>query len=103
MSVPVWYFTLTGALWGAIGLGLAIGLYLGRRWASVLTRWLSLVFVAWYWIDRYLFVKTDFARGSTVAAIVASIVCLIAIFWILLSSKAALYFDTKSLIKETSS
>lgn len=102
MSVPAWYFTLTGVLWGTIGLGLAIGLYNGRSWASILTRWFSLVFVAWYWLDRFLFVKTDFARGSTPAAIAASTICLIAIFGILLRPNVASYFDTNSLVKETS-
>jgi hypothetical protein len=97
LSVPTWYFSITGALWGGIGLALSIGLYTGRRWASILTRWLSLVYVAWYWLDRLLFVKTDYARGSTVATIGASILGLSVILWTLLRPKAVIFF------KETSS
>lgn len=96
MSVPVWYFSVTGVLWGTIGLVLTIGLYVGRPWASVLTRWLSLAFVLWYWLDRLLFVNTDFARGSTVSAIAVSIIFVIMIFWILLRPGAKSFFQSSS-------
>jgi hypothetical protein len=92
LSVPTWYFTLTGALWGGIGLGLSIGLFLGRSWAAKLTRWLSVVYVLWYWLDRLLFVKTEYARGSTGAALGATMIGLSLVFWVLHRSQAASFF-----------
>lgn len=92
LSVPTWYFTLTGALWGGIGLGLSLGLFAGQIWATILTRWLSVVYVLWYWLDRLLFVKTEYARGSTGAAIGATVIGLSLVFWVLRRSQAVSFF-----------
>ncbi len=96
LNVPIWYFTLTGALWSGVCLALSIGLYTGRQWASKLTSWLSFVYVAWYWLDRILFVKTDYARGSTIAAIGTTILGLGFVLWTVLRSNAASYFQETS-------
>jgi hypothetical protein len=92
LSVPTWYFTLTGALWGGTGLGLSLGLFAGQSWAAKLTRWLSVAYVLWYWLDRLFFVKTEYARGTTVAALGATIIGLGLVYWILLRSQAASFF-----------
>lgn len=92
ISVPVWYFTITGLLWGVIGIGLSLGLFFGDPRAPKLTKWLSLVFIAWYWLDRFLFVKTDYVRGSTPAAIGTTLLGIIIIFWVLQRPGAETYF-----------
>ena len=96
LNVPIWYFTSTGALWSGICLALSIGLYTGRHWASKLTSWLSIVYVAWYWLDRILFVKTDYARGSSSAAIGTTILGLGLVLWTVLRSHDAAYFQETS-------
>lgn len=96
LSVPVWYFTITGVLWGVLGIGLSQGLFFGDPRAAQLTRWLSLVFLAWYWLDRILFVKTDYVRGSTPAAIGTTLLGIIIIFWILQRPDAETYFKETS-------
>ncbi len=96
ISVPVWYFTITGVLWGMIGIALSLGLFFADPRAPQLTRWLSLVFLAWYWLDRILFVKTDYVRGSTPAAIGTTLLSIIIIFWVLKRPGAEIYFKETS-------
>jgi hypothetical protein len=61
LSVPRWYPPLTGAVWGiAWGVG-AVGLFAGRAWAPRGVRILGAAFLAWYWIDRLLFVRSEHA------------------------------------------
>jgi len=48
------YLLLGGAVWGLIGLPVAVGLWLGRRWA-IRAAWAAAVFYPLtYWLDRLL-------------------------------------------------
>jgi hypothetical protein len=61
LSVPRWYPPLTGAVWGIGWVIGATALFTTRRWAP---RWVTVcgvAFLAWYWADRLLFVRSEHA------------------------------------------
>jgi hypothetical protein len=61
LSVPHWYPPLTGAVWG---IGWCVGAaasFTGRRWAPRLIAVIGVAFLAWYWLDRLAFVRSEYA------------------------------------------
>jgi len=82
LSVPQWYFPLTGFVWGFIGLILSYGLFRTLPWALRMLTWASLSFVVWYWIDWLLFARSEYGRGSWPASLILTILVLGIIFWI---------------------
>lgn len=83
LSVPRWYPSVTGAVWGSAFLASAVGLWAGRGWAPVLARGVGVFFVVWYWIDRLTLVRSDYARQSIPFSAGATALCLIGLFWTL--------------------
>lgn len=79
LSVPAWYLPLTGAIWGGVALVLGLGLLRGSRRAYRLLFWAVPIYLGWYWADRLLFVRTDFAQRSLPAALLMSAVALAAV------------------------
>jgi hypothetical protein len=73
LSVPEWYLPLTGAVWAAACLAIGIGLWRGSRTAYRLLHWAAPLYLAWYWIDRVVFVRSDFAQRSLPAALLMTI------------------------------
>ena len=76
LTVPPAYLTLTGALWGSVGLLAGLGLLAGRPWAYRGAAVLTPAFVIWYWADRLLLVRTDYASRTWPAAALASLLLL---------------------------
>jgi hypothetical protein len=74
LSVPEWYLPLTGAIWGGAALVLGVGLLRGWRRAYRLLFWMVPIYLLWYWADRLLFVRSDFAQRSLPAALVISVI-----------------------------
>jgi hypothetical protein len=82
VTVPEWYFSLTGFVWGLSGLILSYGLYRTHPWALRMLKWGSLLFAVWYWIDWFVFVRSDYIRGRWPASLVLTIFVLGTIFLI---------------------
>jgi hypothetical protein len=82
LSVPQWYFHLTGFVWGVTGLVLSYGLFRTLPWALRMLSWASLLFVVWYWIDWLLFTRSEYGRGSWPASLMLTIIVLGLLFWI---------------------
>lgn len=61
LSVSRGYLVATGAAWGLGAVGLAIGLFMGRRWAPRAASIGGGAFLLWYWIDRLIFVRSEYA------------------------------------------
>jgi hypothetical protein len=91
LTIPPAYLALTGAVWGGLGLVVARGLFVGRRWARGATAALALAFVVWYWADRTLLVQTDYADRTWPSAAVASIVLLAGVGYLLTRSGTRRY------------
>lgn len=61
LSVPRWYPPLTGAVWGIACCACAAACLIGRRWAPRLITVIGAAFLAWYWFDRLVFVRSEYA------------------------------------------
>jgi hypothetical protein len=83
LSVPRWYPSVTGAIWGLGFLASVLGLWTGQRWAPALARGAGLLYVLWYWIDRLAFVRSDYARHSLPFSAGATALCLAGLLWTL--------------------
>ena len=61
LSVPPSYLVITGAIWGAAWVGVAVALFTGRRWAPRAMLLVGAAFLLWTWADRLLFVRSEYA------------------------------------------
>jgi hypothetical protein len=83
LDVPVIYLAITGALWSAIGLILAFGLFARYRWSLLMGQLAAVIYTAYYWLDQLLFadqfaVENDWQFSLGLNLILASLA-----FWIL--------------------
>lgn len=92
LSVPDWYLPLTGGVWGGLGLALGIGLWRGSRRAYRALFRAAPAYLGWYWMDRLLFVQTDFSRRSLPAGLLLSVVGLLVLYLALTRPSARAYF-----------
>jgi hypothetical protein len=76
LTVPRAYLSVTGAVWGGLGLAVGGGLLLGRRWAYPAAGFLAAGLTVWYWADRLLLVRTDYAQRSWPAALLVNAILL---------------------------
>ena len=83
LPFPDWYLLLRNGLWGLSGLIAAGGLFFSRSWAPSFTQWAGLAFVIWYWSDRLLLARSDYAKRSWPAAATITLLVGLCILWIL--------------------
>jgi hypothetical protein len=95
LTVPAWYFALTGAVWGATGMLAAYGLFRGRRWAPRTVRWGALLYTAWFWADQALFVRAEYASQSRPALIALNLLAVATTIWILQREVSRQFFEEK--------
>jgi hypothetical protein len=96
LSVPAWYLPLRGAIWGGVALVLGVGLLRGSRRAYRLLVWAAPIYLLWYWTDRLLFVRSDFAQRSLPAALVFSAIGLALFYLALTRPSARTYFGERT-------
>lgn len=95
LTVPGWYIPLTGGVWGLAGLAFAFGLFTGRPWAMNAVLWGSIVYTGWYWADRLLFVRSDYARSTRPASIALTALGLGAVWLIMRRRDVRQYFGRR--------
>lgn len=96
LSVPSWYLPLTGAVWGGLGLALTIGLWRGSQKAYRRTLWTIPVYLAWYWIDRLAFLRSEFAQTSRPAALLVTVAALVLLLGALTRNSAREFFRERA-------
>ena len=96
LSVPGWYLPLTGAIWAGVALALGIGLWRGSARAYRLMAWAVPVYLAWYWIDRLLLVRSDFSRRSLPAALVMTVAAVALLIVILTRPSLRAFFEERT-------
>lgn len=92
LSVPSWYLPATGAIWGFMGLALSVGLWRGSTKAFRLAYWTVPGYLLWYWIDRLVLQRSDFAQVSYPAALLVSASFLVAVYGVLTRPSVRAYF-----------
>ncbi len=91
-SFALVWLGLLRLFWGFTGLGLAAGLFFGRTWAFTAIRLAVIVYLVFYWLERFFFF-TQAGRGeNSVFLAVVSLLVLASVFWILSFWKVKLYF-----------
>jgi hypothetical protein len=81
LIVPIWYFSVTGAVWGVLGAAIFGGFVLRRPWAAHVLRWGSIAYALWYWIDKLFLVRAEYPLGSWPFSLVITVCGLAFIFW----------------------
>jgi len=81
LSVPRGYLFLKNGVWGLIGVFTAAVLFLGWPRALLWTRGVVLLTTIWYWIDRILWMRSDFTRRSWPAAVIVTLVIISVTLW----------------------
>jgi hypothetical protein len=85
------YLALTGLAWTLAGLALYLGLWLGWERGRQAAFLLSLVYAAYYWLDRLL-LQTDPARPNWLFAVLFTVLGLAYTYLALHRPKARRYF-----------
>jgi hypothetical protein len=86
------YLSLSGFLWGLVGLPLLWGLWRGKTWAPRFIRLALLVFSLYYWGDRVLLSGYAERNINWPFALVINLIIGIWIFWILARPKTKSFF-----------
>lgn len=96
LAVPKWYLLLRNGLWGLSGISAAVGLFFGRAWGPTLTRWWGGVLFVWYWGERLLFARSEFAKRSWPADLGLTVLAMVWALWLLRRSGVRSYFTEKN-------
>ena len=96
LSVPEWYLPLTGTVWGGAALVLGFGLLRGSRRAYRFLFWAVPLYLGWYWADRLLLVRSDFAQRSLPAALVMSAIAVALVYLAVTRPSARMYFGERT-------
>ena len=92
LSVSRGYLFLKNGVWGLIGIFPTAALFFGWPRALQWTRGVALLIGIWYWIDRWLCVRSDFTRRSWPAAAISTVVIIVVIFWITYRKTVQAYY-----------
>ncbi len=89
---PPEFLAVLKLAWGVVGVVVAWSLWAARPWAPTLTRWVSVVFIAFIWLDR-MALNSAPGRGDNglfVAAI--SVLSVLLVFFVLHRVDVKRYF-----------
>lgn len=95
-TIPVWYLPLTGAIWGVGGLLLAYGMFTGRRWAPSSARLGAIAFTLWYWADRLVLARSDYALLTRPTDAAINLTAMVILLWGLNRDGTRAYFGENS-------
>lgn len=92
LNVSPFYLYGKTLVWAGAGLIAAVGLFAGRRWAPAWTKWLALVYAAWYWVDRLAFTASSQALKSWKLSALLMGLIVVLIWWLLSRSHVLRFF-----------
>lgn len=93
LTVPAGYLALTGAIWGVAGTLLSYGLFTGKGWGRAALPWGVSAFLVWYWIDRILFTRSEYAARSWPFALLLTALGLVWMLWMMRRKGFREYFE----------
>jgi hypothetical protein len=83
------YIALSGGVWFIVGLFLALGLWLGKKWGWLVAISGTTGYISWYWVDRLIYQEH---HSNWLFSLIVSFICLVMIISILFSQKTRLFF-----------
>lgn len=83
LTVPRSYLVITGAVWGAAWVAVAVALYTGRRWAPRATQVVGAGFLLWAAADRLLFVRSEYALRTLPFSLAVTFLAVALVLWAL--------------------
>ena len=92
-AAPKHYLLLRNACWAAWGFATALGTFLGKHWAPQLLRVGGLAVLLWYWADRLLLSRSEYARASWPVSAGFSALAIVAVIWVLSRPPVRHYFQ----------
>jgi hypothetical protein len=92
LSVPREYLFAKNGVWGLVGVFTAAALFFGWPQALHWTRGVVLLIGTWYWIDRLLWVQSEFTRRSWPAAAIVTLIIIIVVFGITSRKSVQAYY-----------
>lgn len=95
MSVPPLYFALSGLLWGLIGIPIAWGLLLGKKWTPRALRIAGPAYAFYFWFDRLLLQSNELANTNWRFALAMTILFLVWLNWTLTRPGALAYLGER--------
>jgi len=96
LTIPLWYLPLTGVLWSGCGIVVAVGLLRGKSWGPHLMRWGTLAYLAWYWLDRLLLARSEYARQTEPASALLTALSLALVFGLLQRPSLRAFFQEEA-------
>ena len=90
-TAPMFYIVIGGAIWFFIGLILTVGLFTGKKWTLVITRIAILVYLIYFWIDRFVIAEIIFIQNRWQFFLGLSILLVVLSFWMLEQKKSKLF------------
>ncbi len=92
LAVPAIYLLIRNAAWGTWGLVAALSAFFGKPWAPRLISWGGLAYLAWFWADRLLLTRSEYARSSAPQAAILTVSGAVAVAFALRRSSVRRYF-----------
>jgi hypothetical protein len=89
------YLTVTGLIWTAVWLPLAVGLWFGKAWSRTATLFASGIYAVYWWADRVFAANVSLSYDSGSAwqfPSAATVILLALVFWTLTRAKAKAFF-----------
>ncbi len=83
LTVPGWYLPGKSLVWGIAALVGSVGLFSGKPWSTGVLRWLAILYLLWFWVDRLIVRSASFGRQALpLYGTLISLACLL-ILWML--------------------
>ena len=89
------YVALSGLIWAIAGFALAWGLWRGRIWAPQASRWATLVYLLYTWLNRLLYANPASRNTDLPFIAVLNLLLVAFIFWVLSRRKAKDFFGDR--------
>lgn len=86
-----YYLLVTGLVWGLIFLGLAAGLWFGKKGAGRILRAVTLVYLGYYWIERIFLSRNTPTTSNWPFLLGITLATLALIYWLLSRPAARQY------------
>lgn len=91
LPIPWLYVAISGFVWGLVGIILFLGLWLGFARFNFYAALATLLYSAYYWVDRFM-LTLERDQANLPFAIVLNLIIILLTFWILSRRRTMSFF-----------